>query len=90
MDGVGIEMTAKWCYDAANEHLDVGTMPNGARCVKVEVWEHEGNSAIYSGPGVVEQDDSRQLLFEDLKDTHSESDEPGQDKKTWDMGTTWI
>ena len=90
MNGVGIEKTAKWCYDAANEHLDAGTTPNGARCVKVEVWEHEGNSAIYSGPGVVEQDDSRQLLFEDLKDTHSESDEPGQDKKTWDMGTTWI
>ena len=47
MNGVGIEMTAKWCYDAANEHLDSGTMPNGARCVRVEVWEHEGNSAIY-------------------------------------------
>ena len=47
MDGVGIEMTAKWCCDAANEHLDAGTTPNGARCVRVEVWEHEGNSAIY-------------------------------------------
>ena len=47
MDGVGIEMTAKWCYGAANEHLDNGTSPNGTRCVKVEVWEHEGNSAIY-------------------------------------------
>ena len=46
MNGVGIEMTAKWCYDAANEHLGGGTS-NGARCIKVEVWEHEGNSAIY-------------------------------------------
>ena len=46
MNGVGIEMTAKWCYDAANEHLGNGTS-NGARCIKVEVWEHEGNSAIY-------------------------------------------
>ena len=49
MNGVGIEITAKWCHDAANEHLDNGTTPNGARCVKVEVWEHEGNSAIYEG-----------------------------------------
>tara|TARA_B100001123_G_C15272801_1_gene1010981 strand:+ start:630 stop:1067 length:438 start_codon:yes stop_codon:yes gene_type:complete len=46
MNGVGIEMTAKWCYDAANEHLSSSTS-NGARCIKVEVWEHEGNSAIY-------------------------------------------
>ena len=47
-DGVGIEMTAKWCFDAANEFLETNYQsPNGARCVKVEVWEHEGNSAIY-------------------------------------------
>ena len=48
MNGVGIEMTAKWCYDAANEFLEKGfDNTNSARCVKVEVWEHEGNSAIY-------------------------------------------
>lgn len=48
MNGVGIEMTAKWCYDAANEFLEKEYQPsNGASCVKVEVWEHEGNSAIY-------------------------------------------
>ena len=46
MDGVGIEMTSKWCYDAANEHLNDST-GGRCRCVKVEVWEHEGNSAIY-------------------------------------------
>lgn len=48
MNGVGIEMTAKWCYDAANEFLERGyDNTNSARCVKVEVWEHEGNSAVY-------------------------------------------
>jgi|TARA_R110000744_G_scaffold147658_2_gene260693 6-pyruvoyltetrahydropterin/6-carboxytetrahydropterin synthase len=96
MDGVGIEMIAKWCYGAANDHLDRGTMPNGARCVKVEVWEHEGNSAIYNGSSAVKQDDSMQLLFEDLKRKHSEPDKseenkkPEEDKSTWDLGTSWI
>jgi len=46
MDGVGIEMTAKWCYDAATKHLNDST-GGRCRCSKVEVWEHEGNSAIY-------------------------------------------
>lgn len=48
MNGVGIELTAKWCYDAANEFLKKEyNNINNAQCVKVEVWEHEGNSAIY-------------------------------------------
>ena len=48
MNGVGIEMTAKWCYDAANEFLEKEyDNINKAHCVKVEVWEHEGNSATY-------------------------------------------
>ena len=46
MDGVGIEMTAKWCYGAANEYLN-DIAGGRCRCSKVEVWEHEGNSAIY-------------------------------------------
>ena len=45
-DGVGIEMTSKWCYDVANKHLNDST-GGRCRCIKVEVWEHEGNSAIY-------------------------------------------
>ena len=48
MNGVGIELTAKWCYDLANEYLQKTYVnKNGAHCVKVEVWEHEGYSAIY-------------------------------------------
>jgi len=46
MDGVGIEKTAEWCHktvDAMIRKMSVG------RCWvnKVEVWEHELNSAIY-------------------------------------------
>ena len=46
MDGVGIEKTAEWCFNAVDpmiREMSVG------RCwvTKVEVWEHELNSAIY-------------------------------------------
>jgi 6-pyruvoyltetrahydropterin/6-carboxytetrahydropterin synthase len=46
MDGVGIEKTAEWCHktvDPMIREMSVG------RCWvnKVEVWEHELNSAIY-------------------------------------------
>ena len=47
MDGVGIEKTAEWCFKLANQHIKEMT---GDRCwvSKVEVWEHELNSAVYS------------------------------------------
>jgi 6-pyruvoyltetrahydropterin/6-carboxytetrahydropterin synthase len=46
MPAVGIEMTAKYCFTVANEF--VKNMTDG-RCkvAKVEVWEHDANSAIY-------------------------------------------
>ena len=44
-DGVGIEMFARFCLNQANELVTKNT--NGrCNCVKVEVWEHENNSAI--------------------------------------------
>jgi 6-pyruvoyltetrahydropterin/6-carboxytetrahydropterin synthase len=46
MDEVGIELTAEYCFKVASKHIE--TLTNGrARVVKVEVWEHEGNSAIF-------------------------------------------
>lgn len=48
MDGVGIEKTAEWCFNAADDFLK--TRPETQnRCwvEKVEVWEHDQNSAIY-------------------------------------------
>jgi 6-pyruvoyltetrahydropterin/6-carboxytetrahydropterin synthase len=44
--GVGIEKFAQFCFKTINEYIDKVTF---GRCwvQKVEVWEHEGNSAIY-------------------------------------------
>jgi hypothetical protein len=45
-DGVGIERTAEWVYKTANDYIKLETK---GRCwvEKVEVFEHENNSAIY-------------------------------------------
>lgn len=52
-NGVGIEMFAKFCFDTANEYVD--DLTNGrCWCTKVEVWEHEGNSAIFETTNPVE------------------------------------
>jgi len=50
-DGVGIEMFAKKCFDIAD--IYVSAMTND-RCnvEKVEVWEHESNSATYTNKQV--------------------------------------
>ena len=45
-DGVGIEKFAEFCLKQANEIVKKDT--NGrCNCYKVEVWEHENNSAVY-------------------------------------------
>ena len=44
--GVGIERFAELCYNMANDYVDNLTQGR-CWCSKVEVWEHEGNSAIY-------------------------------------------
>jgi 6-pyruvoyltetrahydropterin/6-carboxytetrahydropterin synthase len=46
MDGVGIEKTAEWCHKTVDAIIRKMTVD---RCWvnKVEVWEHELNSAIY-------------------------------------------
>jgi 6-pyruvoyltetrahydropterin/6-carboxytetrahydropterin synthase len=46
MDGVGIEKFAEWCHAAADNFAGVLTKMR-CRCVRVEVFEHENNSAIY-------------------------------------------
>ncbi len=47
MSGTGIEMTAEFCFNIANKHV---TQITNNRChvTKVEVWEHEANSATYT------------------------------------------
>jgi 6-pyruvoyltetrahydropterin/6-carboxytetrahydropterin synthase len=50
-DGVGIEMFAKKCFDIADIYISAMT---NDRCnvEKVEVWEHESNSATYTNKHV--------------------------------------
>jgi 6-pyruvoyltetrahydropterin/6-carboxytetrahydropterin synthase len=45
--GVGIERTADWCFDVADAHVR-GITNNRCWVQKVEVWEHDKNSAIVS------------------------------------------
>jgi 6-pyruvoyltetrahydropterin/6-carboxytetrahydropterin synthase len=47
MDGVGIEKTAEFCYKIANQFVEAQSNKR-VTVSKVEVWEHEKNSAIYS------------------------------------------
>jgi len=47
MQDVGIEKFAEWCYFTANKYV-AGKTDNRCKCTKVEVFEHENNSAIYS------------------------------------------
>lgn len=45
--GVGIERTAEWCFDVADSHIR-GLTKNRCWVEKVEVWEHDKNSAIFA------------------------------------------
>lgn len=46
MDGVGIEKTAEWCLDAAKKYIKYKYKDRYIHVMRVEVWEHEENSAI--------------------------------------------
>lgn len=46
-DGVGIEMFAKYCFEAADSYVKHKT-DGRVRAHSVEVFEHEKNSAVYS------------------------------------------
>lgn len=46
MDGVGIEKFAEYCHTVADNYVDELT-EGRCNCTKVEVFEHESNSAIF-------------------------------------------
>jgi len=50
-NGVGIERTAELCYNIASEYIfkqiKAGKCNPGCMIVKVEVWEHDKNSAVF-------------------------------------------
>lgn len=62
MDGVGIEKFAEYCHGVADEFVGV-TTDMRCRCVAVEVFEHENNSAIYSLPAKELTNDKREDVF---------------------------
>jgi 6-pyruvoyltetrahydropterin/6-carboxytetrahydropterin synthase len=49
-NGTGIERIAEWCHEAANTYVNEIT-DGRCQCIKVEVFEHETNSAIYEDRG---------------------------------------
>ena len=53
--GTGIERIAEWCYDAINKFL-LETEGGRCECIKVEVFEHQDNSAIYEKNNVQASD----------------------------------
>ena len=48
-DEVGMEAFSRYCLIKVNNHLTDIKPFLGKRCVKVEVFDHEFNSAIYTG-----------------------------------------
>jgi 6-pyruvoyltetrahydropterin/6-carboxytetrahydropterin synthase len=62
--GVGIEKFAQFCFEEANKYVTDLTNTR-CWCSKVEVWEHEGNSAIYENTTVKS---NKQLLEQEYHD----------------------
>jgi len=64
--GVGIERTAEWVYETTNKFVTEQTNSR-VRVIKVEVWEHEGNSAIYE-----EYKDVINKTYDDVSEDHGD------------------
>ena len=85
MEGVGIEKFAQYCYHVANKHVQDIT---GDRCwcVRVEVFEHENNSAVYSE--VNEEADAR--IAATLKEEQPEAapqEQPSAEQEAEDIAS---
>ena len=80
MDGVGIEKFAEYCYTVANEYVDELTSGR-CKCVKVEVFEHENNSAIYTPYQTQKMSFSEKTTEEVAEDIATASDLKKEDKK---------
>ncbi len=85
--GVGIERTAEWVYETTNKFVTEQTN-NRVRVIKVEVWEHEGNSAIYEeslGDITVKFEDRVDEYYNDTV-TAIEDDEVKNEDRVADQG----
>lgn len=75
MDGVGIEKFAEYCHKVANEFVHTFTRGR-CSCVKVEVFEHEKNSAIYENYTVTAPkltDKQQEQLIQEVKQINKQS-----------------
>jgi 6-pyruvoyltetrahydropterin/6-carboxytetrahydropterin synthase len=80
-NGVGIERTAEYCLNVANKFIQEKTI---GRCwvTKVEVWEHDKNSAIAIAhkkccePKQIEESKSLEQILEPVQETPKANDEP--------------
>ena len=75
MDGVGIEKFAEYCHKVANEFVHTFTRGR-CSCVKVEVFEHEKNSAIYENYTVTAPkltDKQQEQLIQEVKQINEQS-----------------
>ena len=58
--GTGVERISEWCFEAADAFVRAATN-NRCRCIQVEVFEHENNSAIYTSPMTQEPSNIKQM-----------------------------
>lgn len=94
-NGTGVERIAEWCLKTADAVVRQGSNSK-RRCVKVEVFEHENNSAIcvlpHPEPAPVADsvdEDSPELPL-DLPSSVSKPQPPADEQRTWDFGTKWF
>lgn len=69
--GVGIEKFAEFCHTAADSYVDELTQGR-CKCIMVEVFEHEKNSAIYqthTTQKIVYKDPEVETVIPPVKDT---------------------
>lgn len=91
--GVGIERFAEWCCETADDFVQQLT-DGRCKCVKVEVFEHEKNSAIYEKTnskisGVNFMNDLTSEIderFNDSVETNAKIFEPKQQAKAPEEG----
>ena len=94
-NGVGIERFAEWCFNVADSY--VNSMTNGRCWVdKVEVWEHEKNSATMYRSLPIETSTTLTEKEKELRLDHGESlqektltNPSGDEKQTKEQGK-WV
>ncbi len=79
-NGTGIERIAEWCFETSDHYVNALTK---GRCWvdRVEVWEHENNSAAYNRPMELEGISSSAARGQQELDLRLDNGEPLEDNK---------